>query len=152
MDPPTFRRVVLRFIYVCSLPDTIHSGRYHRPNCYFVSISLGLVLESRCSLSLTDLLITVADEVCPLLSDCLPLADMSCTERLSRVFHSFRRPFVRPSVRYQLSSETNHRISLIFCIKLALNKSKKVTEPDFPKKKLFGSNSRFLVNYSSLNH
>ena len=37
------------------------------------------------------LLITVTDEVCPLLSDCLPLAGMSCTERLSRVFHSFRR-------------------------------------------------------------
>ena len=59
-------------------------------NCSFVSISLGLVLASRCSLSLPDLLITVADEVCPLLSDCLPLAGMSCTERLSRVFHSFR--------------------------------------------------------------
>ena len=60
-------------------------------NCSFVSISLGLVLASRCSLSLPDLLITVPDEVCPLLSDCLPLAGMSCTERLSRVFHSFRR-------------------------------------------------------------
>ena len=41
------------------------------------------------------LLITVVDEVCPLLSDCLPLAGMSCTERLSRVFHSFRRLSVR---------------------------------------------------------
>ena len=49
------------------------------------------------------------------------------------------RPSVRPFVRYQLSSETNHRISLIFCIKLAFNKSKKVTKPDF-QKKLFGSN------------
>ena len=47
-------------------------------------------------------------------------------------------PFVRSSVRssvcYQLSSETNHRISLIFCIKLAFSKSKKVTKPDFRKK------------------
>ena len=48
-------------------------------------------------------------------------------------------PSVRSSVCYQLSSETNHRISLIFCIKLAFNESKKVTKPDF-QKKLFGSN------------
>ena len=34
-------------------------------------------------------------------------------------------------LKNQLSSETNHRISLIFCIKLAVNKSKKVTKPDF---------------------
>ena len=53
---------------------------------------------------------------------------------------SFVRPSVRPFVRYQLSSETNHRISLIFCIKLAFSKSKKVTKPDFRKKKLFGPN------------
>ena len=106
-------------------------------NCSFVSISLGLVLASRCSLSLPDLLITVADEVCPLLSDCLPLAGMSCTERLSRVSIPSD---VRPFVRYQLFSETNHRISLIFCIKLAFNKWKKVTKPDFQKKNLFGSN------------
>ena len=33
------------------------------------------------------------------------------------------RSFVRSSVRYQLSSATNHRISLIFGIKLALNTS-----------------------------
>ena len=49
----------------------------------------------------------------------------------------FVRPSVRPSVRsfvcYQLSSETNHRISLIFCIKLAFSKSKKVTKPEFQK-------------------
>ena len=46
---------------------------------------------------------------------------------------SFVRPSVRPSVCYQLSSETNPRISLIFCIKLAFSKSKKVTKPDLKK-------------------
>ena len=44
---------------------------------------------------------------------------------------SLVRPFVRPSVRYKFFSATNHRISLIFCIKLAFNKTKKVTKPDF---------------------
>ena len=42
---------------------------------------------------------------------------------------------VRPSVRLAVSnkffSATNHRISLIFCIKIAFNKTKKVTKPDF---------------------
>ena len=67
--------------------------KYLIVHCSFVSISLGLVLASWCSQSLPDQLITVADEVCPLLSDCLPLAGMSCAERLSRVFHSFRHSF-----------------------------------------------------------
>ena len=49
------------------------------------------------------------------------------------------RPFVRLFVCYQLSSETNHRISLIFCIQLAFSKSKNVTKPDF-QKILFGQN------------
>ena len=31
-------------------------------------------------------------------------------------------------------SKTHHRISLIFCIKLAVDKTKKVTKPDFWKK------------------
>ena len=50
------------------------------------------------------------------------------------------RPFVRSFVSYQFFSETDHRISLIFCIKLAYYKSKKVTKPDFRKKKCLGPN------------
>ena len=41
-------------------------------------------------------------------------------------------------------SETIHRISLIFCNKLALSKSKKVTKPDF-QTKLFGPDLGKLV-------
>ena len=72
------------------------------------------------------------------------------------------RPSVRLSVRYQLFSETNHRISLIFCIKLAFDKWKKVTKPDFQKKIYLAQilanwaqicpNSWFLVYYSNQNH
>ena len=40
------------------------------------------------------------------------------------------RALVRLSVSYKFSSKTNHRISLIFCIKLAFDKTK-VTKPDF---------------------
>ena len=109
------------------------------------------------SLSLPNLLIHVADEVCPILSDCLPFCRY---EQYGAFIESFH--FLLTFVCSQLSSETNHRISLIFCIKLALNKSKKVTKPDFQKKNYLAQmwanwaqicpNSRFLVNYSSLNH
>ena len=60
----------------------------------------------------------------PPLVTSLPLG--GCSYRFAAVRSSVR-PFVGPFVSYQLSSETNHRISLIFCIKLAFNKSKKLT-------------------------
>ena len=48
------------------------------------------------------------------------------------------RSFVRPSVRSfvcpDFFSITGHRIFLIFCMKLDMDKGLKVTEPDFPKK------------------
>ena len=52
----------------------------------------------------------------------------------------FFQTFVRPSVRYQLSSEAKHRIALIFCIKLAFKQDEKSDEARFLKKKLFGPN------------
>ena len=52
----------------------------------------------------------------------------------------FVRSFVRSFVRPEFFSETVHRISLIFCMKLVLSKSKKVTKPKFQKKKFFGPN------------
>ena len=43
-------------------------------------------------------------------------------------------PLVRPSVRYQFFSKTDHRIFPKLGMKLKDNKGNKVTEPDFPKK------------------
>ena len=74
---------------------------------------------------------------------------------------SYRFTHVRSFVCPEFFSETVHRIALIFCMKLVFSRSKKVTKPKFQKKN-FGQilaiwaqispNSRFLVNYSSLNH
>ena len=70
--------------------------------------------------------------------------------------------FVRPFVSYQFFSETDHRISLIFCIKLAYYESKKVTKPDFRKKNYLAQiwakwaqicpNLGFSAIFLSLNH
>ena len=70
---------------------------------------------------------------------------------------SYRFALVRSSVHPSVLSFARKPFIgfLIFCIKLAFSKSKKpdfLTKPDFRKKKLFGPNLRFLVNYSSLNH
>ena len=44
---------------------------------------------------------------------------------------SFVRPFVRSSVCPDFFSKTGHRIFLIFCMKLDIDKGKRVTKPDF---------------------
>ena len=58
-----------------------------------------------------------------------PTSEVGPIDSLSLV--EFVRSSVRPFVSNKFFSTTNHRICLIFCIKLAFNKTKKVAKPDF---------------------
>ena len=69
---------------------------------------------------------------------------------------------VSPSVCNKSSHTSHHQFSLIFCIKLAFSKSKKVTKSDFRKKNVpalnrakraqIGPKMRFLSSFLSLLH
>ena len=90
------------------------------------------------------------------------------TQKIFRFFRTRSRvlmkpaPSVRLSVCNKSSHTSHHQIFLIFCIKLAYYKRKKVTKPDFRKKNVLaqnwakwaqnGPNWGFSAIFLSLNH